>query len=268
MPPVPTPPRDLLSEGHYARKQIFSRNRIVRWSHGSRFALARELAGRAARGRLLDYGCGDGTFIAMIQGMFEQVVGTDADAGQLRDCAERLGGLPGVRFLPIPELAAPSCAGAFDVLVCMEVLEHCPTDVQARILGELDRLAAAGGRVIVSVPIETGPTLAVKQAVRATASLFGLSEYAGRERYRAGEFLRMLFAGAGSSIARAETTSTAEDGTVMRFHGHKGFNWRTLERAIAARFVVERRLYSPVPFTGAWLNSQVWFVCRKAGSVR
>ena len=28
-------------------------------------------------------------------------------------------------------------------------------------------------------------------------------------------------------------------------------------------FTIERRLYSPVPLTGPWLNSQVWFVCRK-----
>ena len=28
-------------------------------------------------------------------------------------------------------------------------------------------------------------------------------------------------------------------------------------------FVIERRLYSPVPLTGPWLNSQVWLVCRK-----
>jgi len=260
---VPPPPPDLLSQGHYARKQIFSSNRIVRWSHGSRFALARELAGQAANGRLLDYGCGDGTFIAMIQGRFAEAVGTDADAGQLHDCAARLGSLDGVRFVPLPELALPAHAGAFDVLMCMEVLEHCPTDIQSRILGDLDRLAAAGARVIVSVPIETGPTLAVKQVVRATASLFGVSEYAARERYRAGEFLRMFFAGPGTRIARPETTATAEDGTVMRFHGHKGFNWRTLERSIAKRFVIERRLYSPVPLTGPWLNSQVWFVCRK-----
>jgi SAM-dependent methyltransferase len=264
---VPTPPPDFLSQGHYARKQIFSRNRIVRWSHGSRFALARQLAGEAANGRLLDYGCGDGTFIAMIQGRFAEAVGTDADAGQLRDCAARLGGLDGVRFVALSELALPAHEGAFDVLVCMEVLEHCPADLQARILADLDRLASAGARVIVSVPIETGPALVVKQAVRGTASLFGVSEYAGRERYRAGEFLRMVFAGAGSRIARSETRVTAEDGTVMRFHGHKGFNWRTLERSIAERFIIERRLYSPVPLTGPWLNSQVWFVCRKRPAV-
>lgn len=260
---MPTPPPDLLAQGHYARKQIFSRNRIVAWSHGRRFEVARELAAEGPGGTLLDFGCGDGTFIALAHDVFAETVGTDADAAQLRECAERLGGLEGVRFVPLPALDDASHDGKYNVLMCMEVLEHCPTDIQARVLADLDRLAADGARVIISVPIETGPTLAVKQAVRALAAGFGLTEYAGRERYRAGEFLRMSFAGADSRIDRPESTATSPDGTVMRFHGHKGFNWRSLERAIAARFAIERRLYSPVPLTGAWLNSQVWFVCRK-----
>ena len=41
------------------------------------------------------------------------------------------------------------------------------------------------------------------------------------------------------------------------------FNWRALERLIERNFVIERRLYSPLPLTRSWLNSQVWFVCRK-----
>jgi len=49
----------------------------------------------------------------------------------------------------------------------------------------------------------------------------------------------------------------------VRYHGHKGFNWRMLAQVIERTFVIERRLYSPVPFTGPWLNSQVWFICRK-----
>jgi hypothetical protein len=41
---VTTSSSQLLEHGHYARKQIFSRNAIVAWSHRKRFALARELA--------------------------------------------------------------------------------------------------------------------------------------------------------------------------------------------------------------------------------
>jgi len=103
----------------------------------------------------------------------------------------------------------------------------------------------------------------VKQAVRAVAAARGLSEYAHRERYRPAEFVRMVFARKRSEIVRPETVVASATGEIVRFHGHKGFNWHSLERLIERVLVIERRLYSPVPLTGPWLNSQVWFVCRK-----
>jgi hypothetical protein len=117
--------------------------------------------------------------------------------------------------------------------------------------------------VVISVPIEIGPTLALKQAVRAMAAATGLTEYQTRERYRISEFMRMLLAREGSQIERSATISINAQGDTVRYHGHKGFNWRLLARLIENVFVVERRVYSPVPLTGPWLNSQVWFVCRK-----
>ena len=230
---MPSPPRDLLEQGHYARKQIFSRNKVVAWSHGRRFTLARELASARAGGALLDYGCGDGTFVALAHDLFRETVGADIDVEQVQGCTERLGTLPGVRFVSTDALRDPDHAARYDAVV------------------------------VISVPIEIGPTLAVKQAVRAVAAAGGLTEYAHRERYRPSEFLRMLLAGSTSEIERPETVATTATGTSVRFHGHKGFNWHALERLIARVFRIERRLYSPVPLAGSWLNSQVWFVCRK-----
>jgi 2-polyprenyl-3-methyl-5-hydroxy-6-metoxy-1,4-benzoquinol methylase len=259
---VAPPSRDLLEQGHYARKQIFSRNAIVAWSHRRRFALARELALAGRGGALLDYGCGDGTFIALSHDAFDRSVGADIDAEQVRGCAERLRALSGVRFLPIDALGGPDHQARYDAVLCMEVLEHCPSDVQPLVLDDLARLSRPDGVVIISVPIEIGPTLALKQAVRAVAAASGLTEYASRERYHWPEFLRMVVAGRKSKIERPETVAITPGGTV-RFHGHKGFNWRALETLIQRVFTIERRQYSPLPLTGSWLNSQVWFVCRK-----
>jgi 2-polyprenyl-3-methyl-5-hydroxy-6-metoxy-1,4-benzoquinol methylase len=260
---VPTSSQELLQSGHYARKQIFSRNAVVAWSHRRRFALARELASAGAGGALLDYGCGDGTFVAMAHELFQETVGADIDIEQLRDCSTRLQALPDIRFASIDALRDSEYQARFDAVVCMEVLEHCPSDVQPQILADLDRVVRPHGVIVLSVPIETGPTLAVKQLVRAVAAASGLTEYDGRERYHLSEFMRMVLAGGTSQIERPFTTSTSPDGAVVRFHGHKGFNWRTLARLIERSFIVERRLYSPLPLTGPWLNSQVWFVCRK-----
>jgi len=260
---VTTTTSHLLEQGHYARKQLFSKNAIVAWSHRRRFALARELAAVAAGGALLDYGCGDGTFIALAHDLFRESTGTDVDVEQLRDCGRRLSAVPDVRFASLDQLRHPDCDGRYDAVVCMEVLEHCPSDLQPHVLADLARFVRSHGVVIISVPIEIGPALAVKQAVRAAAAATGLAEYDSRERYRISEFMRMLLARDTSQIERHATITINAHGDSVRYHGHKGFNWRMLARVIESTFVIERRLYSPVPFTGPWLNSQVWFVCRK-----
>jgi 2-polyprenyl-3-methyl-5-hydroxy-6-metoxy-1,4-benzoquinol methylase len=235
----------------------------VAWSHRRRFALARELASAGAGGALLDYGCGDGTFAVLAHDLFRETVGADIDVGQVRDCGERLGTLAGVRFVSIDDLRDPSHEARYDVVVCMEVLEHCPADIQPAVLDDLTRLTRPDGIVVISVPIETGITLMVKQAVRAVAAASGLVEYGHRERYRPAEYCRMVLGGRSAQIERPETVVASATGGTVRFHGHKGFNWRVLERLIERVMVIERRLYSPVPLTGPWLNSQVWFVCRK-----
>src|SRR6186997_2835317 len=114
----PSPP--LIESGHYARKQIFSRNAIVAWSHRRRFALARELASAGAGGALLDYGCGDGTFVAMAHDLFRETVAADIDVEQLGDCRARLNALANIRFASIEALREADLHACFDAVVCME----------------------------------------------------------------------------------------------------------------------------------------------------
>jgi len=189
--------------------------------------------------------------------LFPDAVGADVAADQLADCAERFKGA-GVSFLPTEALDAPPHRHRYAIVVCMEVLEHCPDDIQAGVLDRIARVTAPGATVVISVPIEIGPTLVAKQTARGLVALAGVSDYASRERYRLAELARMCFAGSVTAIPRDEYRG--EDGS--RFTGHKGFNWRRLEQTIASRLDIERRLFSPMPVLGAWLNSQVWFVCR------
>jgi 2-polyprenyl-3-methyl-5-hydroxy-6-metoxy-1,4-benzoquinol methylase len=250
--------------GHYAKKQLFSRSRLVAWSHSSRFETAKALVAPFDGGRLLDYGCGDGTFVAMVADCFASCLGADVTSDQIEDCRRRLAGVPRLTFALASELDGYEHEGRYDVVVCMEVLEHCPDDVQVRVLEEIARVMAPTGTAIVSVPIEIGATLIAKQAARALAAMQGLTEYATRERYAPAELARMVFAGAGTAIERVETVSDLGDGRALRFTGHKGFNWRRLRPVIAERFAIDRVLFSPMPPLGSLLNSQVWFVCRKS----
>jgi 2-polyprenyl-3-methyl-5-hydroxy-6-metoxy-1,4-benzoquinol methylase len=248
---------DRIADGHYARKQLHCPSRVVAWSHGSRFELARALVAPYAGGRLLDYGCGDGTFIAMVHASFAEAHGADVDPEQIAACRRRLGDLRGVSFGLTADTAGGH--GAWSVITCMEVLEHCLEQERRRILDQLVSLCALDGRVIISVPIETGPSLLVKQCVRAVAGLRGLGDYAHRERYSAAEMIRAM---AGLSVPRVVYTGAGANGP-FSYYGHKGFDWRDVEQEVAARFRIERRLFTPVRVTGRLANSQAWFVCAR-----
>jgi hypothetical protein len=145
----------------------------------------------------------------------------------------------------------------------MEVLEHCLDDARARVIGHLRRLVAPGGCVIVSVPIETGLSLPAKQAARRIASWRGIGDYRHAERYTWPELLRMTCARATTVFDRPvyESAAGAEKGA-NRYHGHKGFNWRAIERELAGVFDVVDRRCTPMPPLGTVLNSQVWMICR------
>jgi SAM-dependent methyltransferase len=246
----------LLRDGDYARKQIYCPSRIVRWSHGSRFDLARRLVAAHAGGRLLDYGCGDGTFVAMVHRNFRETTGCDVDPGQIAECRARLGHLTGVRFDDV-RTASQDAPASWDVVTCMEVLEHCVEAERRRVLDGIARLAAPGGLVLISVPIEIGPSVAGKQLIRAIAGLRNLGDYRHRERYSPVEMLRSIF---GLPIARVSFEGRSATGP-YRYYGHKGFDYRDLAREVGERFTIRQRLFSPAPWLGAALNSQAWFIC-------
>jgi 2-polyprenyl-3-methyl-5-hydroxy-6-metoxy-1,4-benzoquinol methylase len=279
--------------GAYARKQLFSSCRLLTWSHSARFDMGVRLAQRFGASRLLDYGCGDGTFLARVSPNITAGVGAEVDPGLVVDCTRRYAQLENLSFVTVDELAHHPNE-SFDTVFCMEVLEHCTSDAVERVLRDVHRLVSRSGVVVISVPIETGPPLILKQAARAVLARTLRGDYALREKYSAREMLRMLAPGESSPVERpmygaAGTTgglreasaagaagaagappyqnSEAALGESMAasarsYHGHKGFNWRTLRRRMSGDFDIIEQKYSPVG-VHPWLNSQAWLVCRR-----
>jgi SAM-dependent methyltransferase len=238
------------------------KSRIISWGHRARFRKAVELAGRHPAGRLLDYGCGDGTFLGLVHDQFRECIGADIAIDQVEDCRVRFRPVANAWFHTIPELAAPEHAHAYDVVTCMETLEHCLDPVVEVVLADLDRLCAPGGTVLISVPVEIGPTFLFKQVIRTVAGWRGIGEYWHYERYSVRDAVRMLFATEGMELPRPVY---GEPGA--QFHSHYGFNWRRLRRRVRQTFDLRRTLFSPLGFLGGLVSSQVWFVCRpNAGS--
>jgi 2-polyprenyl-3-methyl-5-hydroxy-6-metoxy-1,4-benzoquinol methylase len=243
-------------QGHYAQKQLGSRSRLIAWSHRRRLEMAARLAAPYAGRRLLDYGCGDGTFLAYVSTMFPQAVGADADARQIEACRRRFADLTDVLFVAAKDLNDVAYEGAFDLICCMEVLEHCLESDAERLLRNLSRLLAPAGLVIISVPIEVGPALLANEFVRAIAGWRRIGDYQHRDSYRFGELMRMLCAGNKTAIPRPAYPFGGDFA-----HSHKGFNWRTLRSQISRFFVIREVRFSPIDGFSGWLSSQVWFRC-------
>lgn len=250
-----------LSGGTYARKQLFGGCSILSWSHRRRFETALALAAPYSGRPLLDYGCGDGTFLAMTHGAFPASVGLEVDPGLVESCRSRLGGAGDFRFMLAGE-ADILPTGGFGVVLCTEVLEHCPPDAVDDVLARMRRLAAPDARVIISVPVETGLPLVVKQAARAVAARRVSTDYRHRERYRPGEFIRMLAPGDRTVVERPVYEGEFAPGIPNRYHGHKGFNWRAMRRRVRETFRVVETRFSPLSRFGPQFASQAWFVCR------
>ena len=244
--------------GHYARKQLFSRSAIVAWSHRSRFRFARKIVEPYAGQRLLDYGCGDGTFLAEVCDLFPNATGGDIDSGQNDDCRKRFAARPAISFLSIAELEQPAHCGSYNIVTCMEVLEHCPPATTERVIGDLRRLVAPGGTVVISVPIEIGPTLLGKQMIRTISGWRSIGDYKFRERYTVAELTTMLLADEWTAIERP--IYSASDGA-QPFHGHKGFNWRALRCRLQDTFEIRETRFSPLEFLRGYLSSQAWLIC-------
>jgi SAM-dependent methyltransferase len=242
------------AKGHYAQKQIFSKARLIAWSHRRRFELAVRVAGQFAGKRVLDFGCGDGTFLAMLlASRYPPLEATGAEVRDdlVEDCRTRLGTDRRLRFVHISDLHSTD---NFDAVFCMEVLEHVVAP--ETVLRRLKTLLAPGGRVAISVPVETGLPLLVKQTARRIAGWRGIGDYPGISPYTWPEFVRSVFAGPRPHIPRP--VHRHPDGHA--WHDHKGFNWMALRELIQQHFEIRDSFSSPVAALPPHFGSQAWFV--------
>jgi SAM-dependent methyltransferase len=254
--------RSAIGAGHFARKQLFCRDPLIAWSHRRRYEIAVELVRQLRPTRLVDYGCGDGTLLAMLEdGTVAPpvAVGADIDPNQVADCRRRLSGRGALRFLPVDELRGAQYQSAFDFVLCMEVLEHVVDVVP--VLDHFSDLLCREGHLVISVPVETGLPVLVKQGVRRVAGWRGLGDYPGTGGYTPAELAASIVAGPRARLQRP--VHHHDDGSA--FHDHKGFNWMALRETVRARFDLISVFGSPIRSLPPHFASQAWLVARKRG---
>jgi SAM-dependent methyltransferase len=250
---------DAVRTGWYAARQIYGGDRLVAWSHRRRFATALGLARAISGRRLLDYGCGDGTFLALLDASGcrpTEAVGAEIDDAFVVDCQRRFARCPTLSFVHADGLDTDHYRSRYDVIFCMEVLEHV-VDVDG-VIDRLWRLLGEAGTLVVSVPVETGLPLLAKQAARRVAGWRGICGYPGTASYTWRECCAGVFAGSRPHLSRSA------HGGNPPLYDHKGFNWMALRDRLARRFAIGRVVASPFDVLGPHLATQVWFVAKKA----
>jgi SAM-dependent methyltransferase len=101
---------------------------------------------RSGQGRLLDFGCGGGSFLAHMHRQAWQVTGLDVSTTAVERVRSELG-LPALLgSLPHPELRPAS----FDIITMWHSLEHVHAPLT--ILRAAHQLLVPGGRLVIAVP--------------------------------------------------------------------------------------------------------------------
>ena len=99
---------------------------------------------------VLDVGCGGGYALAALREMgFTRLTGVESDAGQVVSCVKK--GLS-VEHAADTIAFLRDRAGQFQLLLCLDVIEHVPHDDQLRFVTALVAALAPGGRLICTVP--------------------------------------------------------------------------------------------------------------------
>ncbi len=172
---------------HEHQQRYYDLGRSYWWLAGKyriiRDVLARSFTPTDAHPRVLDLGCGPGN---MLDGLtpYGDAYGTDYSADALRFCAGR-----GHRRLFRADFRGlPVRSESFDLITCIDVLEHIEDDRAA--LVELSRVLRPGGLLVLSVP--------------AFQFLWGDHDtlYGHHRRYRTGE-VRERLAAVGLEVTRA-----------------------------------------------------------------
>lgn len=244
-----------IREGHYAKKQLLNPISLIRWSHRARFQRALELIQPCNGLELLDFGCGDGTFLAMLLGggaAPASALGAELHQATLDDNRRRFAHVPSLDFILQSELDTPAHHGRYDVLTCMEVLEHVTDTMEYLML--FHRLLKPGGRLLISVPVEIGPAVVIKQSARQVAGWLRAGDYPGVTPYTWGELISSVFAGARQHVVRPIN----RDADGFESHCHKGFNWKALKNSMESSFSVRKIGASPLAWLPPGCNSQVW----------
>jgi ubiquinone/menaquinone biosynthesis C-methylase UbiE len=122
-----------------------------------RTALRRHLGGPGAA-RLLDIGCGTGSFLREVKRNFPRlaVTGLDLSEPYLRVAARRLEDWSRVTLIPAAAESMPFPDSEFEIISCIYLFHELPPVVRRAVVDEIRRVLKPGGTLIFMDSLQTG----------------------------------------------------------------------------------------------------------------
>ena len=197
--------------------------------------------------RVLDYGCGQGRYLDVVRKRFPaaQLVGCDVSKVAL-DHARRL--RPGAEYVLMSDERAPLSDGSFDLILCVEVLEHV-ADVELA-TRELARLLAPNGQLVLTTPCANPGSLEwllnrMRGGLQPTADGYGrfATDEPGHLRRLTSRDLRVLLQRAGLVVDRIDYRAQLFAALMMRAPGR-------ITRLLGSRIIV-------------WIGLLDWWLFRR-----
>jgi ubiquinone/menaquinone biosynthesis C-methylase UbiE len=113
--------------------------------------------------RLLDVGCGTGAAVRSAAATAESAVGVDLSPEMIKRGRELAAELPNVELLEADAEALPFADQTFTAVLCTTSLHHYPHPDRA--LGEMSRVLAPDGRIVIADMVRDRLTMRVVDAV-------------------------------------------------------------------------------------------------------
>ena len=229
-----------MNEVPYEKQTVDNPNPIARFAHRTRMRKSRRLVMPFLKGSatLLDYGCGQGRFLGDLA---TEINGREPQVELLGYDPYQSAQFDGYRIVSDPAEIAPE---SVDILTGLEVCEHLTGPETEEFVEFAVKVLSPEGRLLVSVPIEIGPAVFLKELSRSIL-------YRRRPDLSTPELLRAAFVG--TPPRRAENIKDS----------HRGYDWRVTRRRLLEIFPCDHIEFSPLPFNNWYGQSQVIMLFRK-----
>lgn len=229
----------------YEKAQNF--NFLTRWLHGFRYRQIFQLMEKLSREkgdtpiRIYEIGSAYGRLFDMLNARFKiEYTGIELYIGLYDESVRRYGKFSNASFIHGSALDDENLKGVeeADIVIALETLEHIPDDDVVTLLKKLK--TRLRGIFVCSVPVEIGPSIALKNIGSAMAGYSRHNEYTWKETFYAFTF----------QLDRLPPHDT----------GHKGFDWRKLVKNIRSELKIKKIRRFPANLLPAWFASSIFLI--------